>query len=162
MFDSYGIMQGDELTAAVQGISARPGGRAGVSIMAMVFGNSGWDSGTGVCFTRNPASGSRELYGEFLANAQGEDVVSGARTPRPITELATEMPEAHAELVRHGQNLERHFHDVQDIEFTIEHGKLYVLQTRTAKRTAMAAGETAVGHDIVVEGLISKEEARYQ
>jgi pyruvate, orthophosphate dikinase len=138
-----------------QGISHDLG--TAVSIMAMVFGNSGWDSGTGVCFTRNPASGSRELYGEFLANAQGEDVVSGARTPRPITELATEMPEAHAELVRHGQNLERHFHDVQDIEFTIEHGKLYVLQTRSAKRTAMAAVKTAV--DMTDEGLISQEEA---
>ncbi|MEX0683310.1 MAG: pyruvate, phosphate dikinase [Dehalococcoidia bacterium] len=138
-----------------QGISHDLG--TAVSIMAMVFGNSGWDSGTGVCFTRNPASGTRELYGEFLANAQGEDVVSGVRTPRPISELATEMPAAHTELVRHGQNLENHFRDVQDIEFTIEHGKLYILQTRSAKRTAMAAVKTAV--DMTDEGLISKEEA---
>jgi len=138
-----------------QGISHDLG--TAVSIMAMVFGNSGWDSGTGVCFTRDPATGVRELYGEYLANAQGEDVVSGARTPRPIAELATEMPASHAELLRYCQNLETVFHDAQDIEFTIEHGKLYVLQTRSAKRTAQAAVKMAV--DMTDEGLITKADA---
>ena len=127
------------------------------TVMAMVFGNSGWDSGTGVCFSRSPTTGARELYGEYLPNAQGEDVVSGARTPKPIAEMAQEMPDVYRQLAEIAQRLERHYADVQDIEFTIEHGRLYVLQTRSAKRTAMAAVKVAV--DMVQEGLISREEA---
>jgi pyruvate,orthophosphate dikinase len=127
------------------------------SVLAMVFGNTGWDSGTGVCFSRNPATGARELYGEYLPNAQGEDVVSGARTPKPIVELANEMPDVHRQLSDFAQRLEDHFTDVQDIEFTVEHGRLFILQTRSAKRTAAAAVKTAV--DMVREGSISREEA---
>ncbi|MDO8614503.1 MAG: pyruvate, phosphate dikinase [Dehalococcoidia bacterium] len=127
------------------------------SVMAMVFGNSGWDSGTGVCFSRSPATGEPALYGEYLPNAQGEDVVSGARTPKPIAELAKELPDAYAALLAFARRLESHFRDVQDIEFTIEHGRLWVLQTRSAKRTAMAAVRTAV--DMAHEGLIDREEA---
>jgi pyruvate,orthophosphate dikinase len=128
-----------------------------VSVLAMVFGNSGWDSGTGVCFSRDPSTGDHELYGEYLANAQGEDVVSGVRTPKPIAALAEEMPDIHKQLLRIVQRLERHFHDVQDVEFTIEHGRLYILQTRSAKRTAVAAVKAAV--DMAREGLISREDA---
>ena len=127
------------------------------NILAMVFGNTGWDSGTGVCFSRNPASGVRELYGEYLPNAQGEDVVSGARTPKPISELAKEMPDIHRQLSELAQRLEEHFADVQDIEFTIEHGRLFVLQTRSAKRTAAAAVKTAV--EMAQEGRIGRDEA---
>ena len=127
------------------------------SILAMVFGNSGWDSGTGVCFTRNPSTGERALYGEYLPNAQGEDVVSGARTPKPIAALADDMPEMYRELVEISGRLEQHFRDAQDIEFTVEHGKLYILQTRSAKRNAAAAVRSAV--EMVEEGLISREEA---
>ncbi len=127
------------------------------SILAMVFGNSGWDSGTGVCFTRNPSTGERMLYGEYLANAQGEDVVSGARTPKPITAMADDLPHVYEELIQLTGNLERHFRDAQDIEFTIEHGKLYILQTRSAKRNGIAAVRIAV--EMVREELISKEEA---
>jgi len=128
-----------------------------VNVQAMVFGNRGWDSGTGVAFSRSPATGERRLYGEYLANAQGEDIVSGARTPHPIEELAREMPVIHQELAAAAELLERHHRDVQDIEFTIESGRLYVLQTRSAKRTAAAAVKTAV--DMVGEGLIGRDEA---
>src|SRR3990170_3737517 len=128
-----------------------------VNIQAMVFGNRGWDSGTGVAFSRSPATGERRLYGEYLANAQGEDIVSGARTPNPIEELAREMPVIHQELATAAELLERHHRDVQDIEFTIESGRLYVLQTRSAKRTAAAAVRSAV--DMVEEGLIGRDEA---
>ena len=128
-----------------------------VNVQAMVFGNRGWDSGTGVAFSRSPATGERRLYGEYLANAQGEDIVSGARTPHPIEELAREMPVIHQELAAAAELLERHHRDVQDIEFTIESGRLYVLQTRSAKRTAAAAVKTAV--DMVEEGLIGRDEA---
>jgi pyruvate,orthophosphate dikinase len=127
------------------------------SILAMVFGNTGWDSGTGVCFSRNPATGARELYGEYLPNAQGEDVVSGARTPKPISQLASEMPDVHRQLSEFALRLEDHFADVQDIEFTVEHARLFVLQTRSAKRTAAAAVKTAV--DLVEEGKIDRHEA---
>lgn len=128
-----------------------------VNVLAMVFGNSGWDSSTGVCFSRSPTTGDRELYGEYLPNAQGEDVVSGARTPKPIAGLADEVPDVYRELVEIVDRLERHYADVQDVEFTVEHGRLYVLQTRSAKRTAAAAVKTAV--DMAREGLISHEEA---
>ncbi|KKL89726.1 hypothetical protein LCGC14_1911820, partial [marine sediment metagenome] len=123
----------------------------------MVFGNRGWDSGTGVAFSRNPSTGERSLYGEYLANAQGEDIVSGARTPKPIEELANDMPKLHSELTAASELLERHHRDLQDIEFTIESGKLYILQTRSAKRTAAAAVKAAV--DMADEGMIERSEA---
>ena len=128
-----------------------------VSVVSMVYGNLGNDCGTGVCFTRNPATGERELFGEFLLNAQGEDVVAGIRTPRPIQELKADMPEVHGELLRLTSLLEQHYKDMQDIEFTVERGKLYLLQTRNGKRTAKAAVRVAV--DMVRENLIPKDEA---
>ncbi|MCL6449739.1 MAG: pyruvate, phosphate dikinase [Acetobacteraceae bacterium] len=128
-----------------------------VNVQCMVFGNTGSDSGTGVVFTRDPATGARELYGEYLPNAQGEDVVAGIRTPRPISQLAGDMPQVYQELVRLCELLERHYADIQDIEFTVEHGRLYVLQTRAAKRTAAAAVKAA--WDMAQEGLLSREEA---
>ncbi|MEK7380706.1 MAG: pyruvate, phosphate dikinase, partial [Gemmatimonadota bacterium] len=128
-----------------------------VNIMTMVFGNMGDDSGTGVAFTRDPSTGSKELYGEYLLNAQGEDVVSGMRTPRPISQLAHEMPTAYAELDRVARVLERHFRDVQDLEFTIERGTLYMLQTRRAQRSGPAAVRIAC--EMVDEDLSSEEEA---
>ncbi|MEK6596724.1 MAG: pyruvate, phosphate dikinase, partial [Gemmatimonadota bacterium] len=128
-----------------------------VNIMTMVFGNMGDDSRTGVAFTRDPSTGSKELYGEYLLNAQGEDVVSGLRTPRPISQLVDEMPAAYAELDRVARILERHFRDVQDLEFTIERGTLYMLQTRRAQRSGPAAVRIAC--DMVDEDLISEEEA---
>ena len=128
-----------------------------VSIVAMVFGNMGEDSGTGVAFTRDPSTGERKLYGEYLLNAQGEDVVSGIRTPEPIATLQERMPEGYADLERVARTLERHFRDVQDLEFTIERGRLYMLQTRRAQRSGQAAVRTAV--EMVDEGLISEEEA---
>ncbi|MDQ7794099.1 MAG: pyruvate, phosphate dikinase [bacterium] len=128
-----------------------------VNVQAMVFGNRGSDSGTGVLFTRNPSTGETGLYGEYLLNAQGEDVVAGIRTPRPITELAGEWPEVYAELERYAGLLEAHYRDLQDIEFTVEQGKLYILQTRAGKRTAAASIRVAV--DLVGEGRISREEA---
>jgi len=128
-----------------------------VNVMAMVYGNLGETSGTGVAFTRNPATGEAKLYGEFLANAQGEDVVSGARTPEPISALRDVMPSAYQELDRMARTLERHFRDVQDMEFTIEDGHLYMLQTRRAQRTGQAAFRVAC--DMVSEELISEEEA---
>lgn len=123
-----------------------------VNVMTMVFGNLGEDCGTGVCFTRNPSTGEKKLYGEFLVNAQGEDVVAGIRTPNPIDEFGSRLPGADRELHRIANLLEKHYKDVQDIEFTVERGKLYMLQTRNAKRTAQAAVKTAV--DMHAEGLI--------
>jgi pyruvate,orthophosphate dikinase len=128
-----------------------------VNVVTMVFGNMGDDSGTGVAFTRDPNTGEKVLYGEYLVNAQGEDVVAGIRTPAAISHLADDMPEAYAEFQRIAQRLEQHYRDVQDLEFTIERGKLYMLQTRSAKRTAAAAVKIAV--DMVAEGLISEAEA---
>ena len=128
-----------------------------VTIMAMVFGNLGPTSGTGVLFTRDPATGRRQVYGEFLSNAQGEDVVAGVRTPQPLSSLADTLPEAHQQLLGLVQRLETHYRDVQDVEFTIENSRLFLLQTRSAKRTALAAVKTGV--DMVDEGLISREEA---
>ena len=128
-----------------------------VNVQTMVFGNMGEDSATGVGFTRNPATGEKEFYGEYLTNAQGEDVVAGVRTPKPIAELKNEMPKIYDELKKITDKLERHYRDIQDFEFTIEQGKLYMLQTRTGKRTAQAAIKIAV--DMVKEKLIIKEEA---
>jgi pyruvate,orthophosphate dikinase len=128
-----------------------------VNVVTMVFGNMGDDSGTGVAFTRDPNTGEKLLYGEYLVNAQGEDVVAGIRTPEKISHLAQEMPDAYAEFLRIANQLERHYKDVQDLEFTIERGKLYMLQTRSAKRTAAAAVRIAV--DMVGEGLIDRREA---
>jgi pyruvate,orthophosphate dikinase len=123
----------------------------------MVFGNMGEDSGTGVGFTRNPSTGEKEYYGEYLLNAQGEDVVAGIRTPIPLSNLKNDLPEVYKELIKIVTLLEKHYRDVQDYEFTIEKGKLYLLQTRTGKRTAQAALKIAV--DMVEEGIINKEEA---
>jgi len=128
-----------------------------VNVVAMVYGNMGDESGTGVAFTRNPSTGERRFYGEFLVNAQGEDVVAGIRTPLDIDEMAEKLPQANAELLRVQDLLERHFRDMQDLEFTVERGKLYLLQTRTGKRTAAAA--IRIAGDMVDEGLITKDEA---
>ncbi len=128
-----------------------------VNVQAMVFGNLGDTSGTGVGFTRNPATGEHHFYGEFLTNAQGEDVVAGVRTPQPIDELERVLPQAYRELRDITSRLEQHYRDVQDFEFTIQEGHLYLLQTRTGKRTAQAAVKIAV--DMVGEGLITREEA---
>lgn len=128
-----------------------------VNVQEMVFGNMGEDSGTGVAFTRNPSTGEKAIYGEFLLNAQGEDVVAGIRTPKSIKELETLMPDVYDQFKNVCSLLERHYRDMQDIEFTVEKGKLYLLQTRSGKRTAEAAVKIAV--DMVKEGLISKEEA---
>ena len=128
-----------------------------VNVQEMVFGNRGETSATGVCFSRNPSTGAKELYGEFLTNAQGEDVVAGIRTPRPLAEMEEVLPEAFHELLATMDKLELHNKDLQDMEFTIEDRKLYMLQTRNGKRTAAAAVKTAV--DMVEEGLISREEA---
>ncbi len=138
-----------------------------VNVQAMVFGNIGMDSGTGVAFTRNPATGENVFYGEYLLNAQGEDVVAGIRTPLPINKkqkkdsampsLEEEMPESYAELIRIRDILEKNYRDMQDIEFTVQKGKLWMLQTRTGKRTAFAAFRAAV--DMAKEGLITKQEA---
>ena len=115
-----------------------------VNVQSMVFGNMGNDSATGVSFTRNPSTGENVFYGEYLTNAQGEDVVAGIRTPKPISELAVEMPEIYTQYVEIAKKLERHYQDIQDMEFTIEKGKLYILQTRNGKRTARAAVRVAV------------------
>ncbi len=128
-----------------------------VSVMEMVFGNMGDDCGTGVAFSRNPATGEKKLFGEFLMNAQGEDVVAGVRTPEPISELKKTMPHAYKEFARISDLLEHHYHDLQDMEFTIEHGHLFMLQCRNGKRTANAALKIAV--DMVKEKLITKDEA---
>ena len=141
-----------------------------VNVQAMVFGNMGETSATGVAFTRNPSTGEKKLYGEFLINAQGEDVVAGIRTPQEITEAARKeagsdkpsmeaaLPDAFAELKRIHATLERHYRDMQDLEFTVEQGKLWMLQTRSGKRTAQAALRIAV--ELAKEKLITKEEAR--
>ncbi|MEO8744065.1 MAG: pyruvate, phosphate dikinase [Candidatus Dormiibacterota bacterium] len=128
-----------------------------VNVQMMVFGNMGKSSGTGVAFTRNPISGKKELYGDYLTNAQGEDVVAGVRDTEPIKALKRHMPKVYAEFDRYARQLEKHYKDVQDIEFTIERGKLYMLQTRSAKRTGEAAVNIAV--DMVGERLITKKEA---
>jgi len=128
-----------------------------VSVVTMVFGNMGADSGTGVAFTRDPNTGEKKLYGEYLVNAQGEDVVAGIRTPSKIEQMKTELPKAYAQFEKIAQRLEKHYRDVQDLEFTIERGKLYMLQTRSAKRTARAAVKIAT--DMVRERLITKDEA---
>jgi pyruvate,orthophosphate dikinase len=128
-----------------------------VSVVQMVFGNLGEDSGTGVCFSRDPSSGEKNFYGEFLINAQGEDVVAGIRTPMPLGEMARRMPKVYKQLERARALLERHYRDMQDMEFTVEEGKLYLLQTRVGKRTPTATFRMAV--DMVGERLISKEEA---
>src|SRR5438874_9867975 len=128
-----------------------------VNVQTMVFGNMGDTSATGVAFTRDPATGEKVVYGEYLINAQGEDVVAGVRTPHPIADLANEMPAAHKELMKVRAVLERHFKDMQDLEFTVEENRLYILQTRNGKRTGHAAVRIAV--DMVVERLISKKDA---
>ena len=128
-----------------------------VNVQAMVYGNMGDDCATGVCFTRNPADGSKELYGEFLINAQGEDVVAGIRTPRNISELKKDMPETYRELVDITDRLEKHYRDMQDIEFTVQQGKLFILQTRNGKRTGTAAVKIAV--DMVREELVTEQDA---
>src|SRR2546423_8509372 len=128
-----------------------------VNVVQMVFGNRGDDSATGVCFTRNPSTGEQGIYGEYLINAQGEDVVAGTRTPQPLAELREHLPEAYDELLETMVSLERHYRDMQDIEFTVDEGRLYLLQTRTAKRTAAAAIKCAV--DMAAEGLIDRDEA---
>ena len=128
-----------------------------VNVQEMVYGNKGNDCGTGVAFTRNPSTGEKKLYGEYLINAQGEDVVAGIRTPEPISKLESDMPEVYKEFVRIANLLEEHYSDMQDMEFTIENGKLFMLQTRNGKRTAQAALKIAV--DMVNEGMITKEEA---
>ena len=153
----FGSWENDRARAyrEMQGI-AHDWGTA-VSVVAMVYGNLGPDSGTGVAFTRDPASGEKRFYGEYLMNAQGEDVVAGIRTPQPIATLEKSSPGAWKELNRIQKLLERHYREMQDIEFTIERGKLYMLQCRTGKRTGIAAVRIAV--DMAKEGLITKEEA---
>ena len=128
-----------------------------VNVQSMVFGNMGDDSGTGVAFTRDPSTGEKKLYGEFLMNAQGEDVVAGIRTPQTIDQLAQVMPDVYKQFVTIANNLENHYRDMQDMEFTIEKGKLYMLQTRNGKRTAQSALRIAV--ELVKEGMCTKEEA---
>lgn len=128
-----------------------------VNIVTMVFGNMGWDSGTGVAFTRDPATGENKMFGEYLLNAQGEDVVAGIRNAEPITTLAEKLPEAYQQFMDITSKLEKHYHDMQDVEFTIERGKLWMLQTRNGKRTA--AAEIKIAVDMVNEGLITKKEA---
>ena len=128
-----------------------------VNVQAMAFGNMGDDCGTGVAFTRDPATGEKKMMGEFLTNAQGEDVVAGVRTPMPIAEMANKFPEAYEQFVKVCQILENHYHDMQDMEFTVEHGKLFMLQTRNGKRTAPAALQIAV--DLVAEGHKTEAEA---
>src|SRR5437868_2014401 len=128
-----------------------------VNVQSMVFGNMGNDSGTGVAFTRNPSTGEKKLFGEYLLNAEGEDVVAGIRTPSPISRLEQDLPDIYRQFQEIAQRLEQHYHDMQDLEFTVEKGRLYMLQTRSAKRTAQAAVKVAV--DMVEEGLISEQEA---
>ena len=128
-----------------------------VNVQEMVYGNMGETSGTGVAFTRNPATGEKKLYGEFLMNAQGEDVVAGIRTPQTIDQLKEVMPDVYTQFAQTAEILENHYKDMQDMEFTIERGKLFMLQTRNGKRTAAAAMRVAV--EMVKEGLNTKEEA---
>jgi pyruvate,orthophosphate dikinase len=129
----------------------------GVNVQTMAFGNMGADSGTGVAFTRNPSTGERRLFGEYLLNAQGEDVVAGIRTPQPIEALERDLPEVYRQFQQIGEQMERHYKDMQDLEFTVERGRLYMLQTRSGKRSAAAAVRIAV--EMANEGLITKEEA---
>jgi pyruvate,orthophosphate dikinase len=131
--------------------------RTAVNVQTMVFGNMGEDSGTGVAFTRNPATGEDEIYGDYLVNAQGEDVVAGLRTPMKIPELESRMPEVYQQFIEICDRLEKHYRDIQDVEFTVERGKLWMLQTRSGKRTAQAAVKIAC--DLVDEGLIAPREA---
>jgi pyruvate,orthophosphate dikinase len=128
-----------------------------VNVVQMVFGNKGDTSGTGVCFTRDPSTGERRLYGEFLENAQGEDVVAGIRTPEPIERMRDHLPDAYDRLVETLERLEEHYREMQDIEFTVEDGALFLLQTRTGKRTAQAALRIAA--ELTDEPLISRDEA---
>ena len=128
-----------------------------VNVQSMAFGNMGDDCGTGVAFTRNPATGEKKLFGEFLTNAQGEDVVAGVRTPMPIAEMAEKFPEAFAQFEGVCKTLEDHYRDMQDMEFTVEHGKLFMLQTRNGKRTPAAALKIAC--DLVDEGMIDEKKA---
>src|SRR5574344_834081 len=128
-----------------------------VNVQSMVFGNMGETSGTGVAFTRNPSTGEKGIYGEYLINAQGEYLVSGVRTPQPITKLAEDLPECYKQFIELANKLENHYRDMQDMEFTIEEGKLYFLQTRNGKRTAPAAIKIAC--DLIDEGMITEEEA---
>jgi pyruvate,orthophosphate dikinase len=128
-----------------------------VNVQEMVYGNMGNDSGTGVAFTRNPSTGEKKLYGEFLMNAQGEDVVAGIRTPQSIEQLKEINPDAYNQFIDIAEKLEKHYKDMQDMEFTIEKGKLFMLQTRNGKRTAAAALKIAV--DLVSEGMATKGEA---
>src|SRR5258705_8710764 len=128
-----------------------------VNVVQMVFGNTGENSATGVCFTRNPSSGEKEFYGDYLVNAQGEDVVAGIRTPMHLSEMAKRLPTIYGQLEKVRVKLEKHYRDMQDMEFTVEEGKLYMLQTRTGKRTPAAAFRMAV--DIANENLITKQDA---
>src|SRR5699024_10674354 len=128
-----------------------------VNVQQMAFGNYGDRSGTGVAFTRDPATGAKKLMGEYLINAQGEDVVAGVRTPSPISHATDQMPEVYEEFVDIANRLEKYFRDMQDMEFTIEDGHLYMLQTRNGKRTAQAALQVAC--DLVDEGMITEQEA---
>ncbi len=144
-----------EVYRKANNISAELG--TAVNVMQMVFGNMGDTSATGVCFTRNPATGAKELYGEFLTNAQGEDVVAGIRTPRPLAEMETVLPEAYGQLVDTMARMERHYRDMQDMEFTVQERRLYMLQTRNGKRTARAA--IKIAGDLVDEGIIDRDEA---
>jgi pyruvate,orthophosphate dikinase len=127
------------------------------NIQTMVFGNMGENSGTGVAFSRNPSTGENLLYGEYLINAQGEDVVAGIRTPEPISRMEQVLPEAYRQFIENVHKLEQHFHDMQDVEFTVENGKLWMLQCRSGKRTGHAAFRIAI--DMVNEGLCNKEKA---
>ena len=154
VFDSWNTMRAQVYRRA-HGISDDLG--TAVNVVQMVFGNKGDESATGVCFTRDPSTGESGLYGEFLVNAQGEDVVAGIRTPQPLEGMRDLLPHAFEQLTDTMRRLEEHYRDMQDIEFTVEDGELYLLQTRTAKRTAAAALKAAVA--MVDEGLISREEA---
>jgi pyruvate,orthophosphate dikinase len=154
VFDSWNTQRAQVYRRA-HGISDDLG--TAVNVVQMVFGNKGDDSGTGVCFTRDPSTGEPGIWGEFLTNAQGEDVVAGIRTPEPLTVMEAKLPEAYAELATTIRRLEEHYREMQDIEFTVEEGSLYILQTRGGKRTAVAALRIAT--DMVEEGVISREEA---
>ena len=154
VFRSWGNPRA-EVYRRANNISASLG--TAVNIMQMVFGNRGDTSATGVCFTRNPSTGEKALYGEFLVNAQGEDVVAGIRTPRPLAEMREVLPEAYDQLIDTMHRMENHYKDMQDMEFTVEDGKLFLLQTRNGKRTAAAA--LKVASDLVDEGIITKDEA---
>jgi pyruvate, orthophosphate dikinase len=154
VFDSWDTPRA-QVYRRVQGIPDDLG--TAVNVVQMVFGNKGDDSGTGVCFTRDPSTGEPGIWGEFLTNAQGEDVVAGIRTPEPLERMSKRLPEAYEQLADTIRRLEEHYREMQDIEFTVEEGRLYILQTRSAKRTAVAALRIVV--DMVEEGVISREEA---